>query len=101
MRLGEECGQLQIRFGKTGDFHLVLQQAELQRLIAVNRDDETFPLTFLGENMMTPGDALEPPSVALKDADKILAGNLFHTVSSSTLSLALVAVTSSSTDSHS
>ncbi len=79
----------------------MFQQAKFQRLIAVNRDDDAFPLTFFGENMMTAVDALEPPSVILKDADKILAGNLFHTVSSSTLSLALVAVTSSSTDSHS
>ena len=67
----------------------------------MNRDDDALPMTFLGENMMTAVDALEPPSVALKDADKILTGNLFHTVSSSTLSLALVAVTSSSTDSQS
>ncbi len=61
----ERASQLQIRLGKSGNFHLVLQQADLQRLISVNRDDDAFPMSFLGENMMAAVDALKLPSMVL------------------------------------
>ncbi len=79
----------------------MFQQTKFQRLIAMNRNDNALPMTCLGKNMMTPVDTFEQPAALLKETNKFLAGNLLHTVSSRTLSLALDSVTSSSTESQS
>jgi hypothetical protein len=77
-RFCQPARQSQIRFGEAGNFHLVFQQSEFQRLVAVNWNENAFALTFLGENMVAAVDALEPPSALLDEPDKFFAGDLFH-----------------------
>jgi len=44
--------QLQIGFFDIGDLHLGLKKTDLQRFVPVNWHHNSFPNTFLKENMM-------------------------------------------------
>ena len=61
-----------------GDFHLVAQEADLERLVTVDGKGDAFDVAGFGEDVMAAVDAFEFPAFLLEETGKILTGDLFH-----------------------
>jgi len=68
----------EIGFSETGDFHLVSEESEFERLIAMDGDDDAFAMGWFGEDMVAAVDAGEMPTAVLEKPHEIFTGNLFH-----------------------
>jgi hypothetical protein len=76
---------LNVFFGEPGDFHLRAQQAYLERLVAMDRDNSPFRMTSFEENLVAAFGPSEYPALAPNGTGKILAGNLFQSANSKIL----------------
>ncbi len=65
--------RLQIAFGKVGPLHLMLQQTDFERMIAVNRNHQTIAMPSLGKDMMTAVDRGQLPAMPLQKTDKVFS----------------------------
>ena len=61
---GETEGS-EVGFGEAGDCHLMFEEAEFERVVAVDRDDDAFAMAGFGENMVAAVDAGEVPAALL------------------------------------
>ena len=59
-----------------------IEKADFQRLVSVNWDHNSFPNTFLEENMVAALDSSQSPSFIGQKPAKIFAGDLFQTANS-------------------
>jgi hypothetical protein len=60
-------------------FQQVNLQADLERLVAVDRNGKPGGLAFLGEDMVASLNALQGPAVLLKQSGKLLPSQRLHT----------------------
>ncbi len=68
----------EVGFGETGDFHLVLEEAELEWVVAVDGNDDALAMAGLGENVVAAFCADEALTTVLEDTYEVLTGNLLH-----------------------
>lgn len=69
-----------VGFGEAGDFHLVLKETELKRLVARDGDSDALGVTGFGKDVVAAVDAGEVPTALMEEPHEILTGNLFHAV---------------------
>jgi hypothetical protein len=74
----------QIVLLQTSNLHERSQQTNLQRLIAMNRNDDSFSSSRHRKNVVTAVNAGECPTVLLKNPRKFATGDLFYTATSIT-----------------
>ena len=73
---------LQIQLAQAGDFHLGLEQADLERLVAVNRNNDPFPDSIFVKNVMAALDPGQNPALLAEKAAKLPPRDLLQTATS-------------------
>src|SRR3954452_14335005 len=92
--------KLQIALIQFGDFHEGPKQADFERVISVNRNDQPFSSARFNKDMMAALNSCERPALALDDCGQLLARDLLHKASSMTRSLLPISASGVSTESH-
>lgn len=70
---GARSERLEIGFLQAGNFHLMLQQAQFERFVGVNRNNDAFAMIGVGENVVAAFDAGEISAVLLEEPHEVLS----------------------------